>query len=220
MINIVKKIIAKLLNSKLVFSNPYINIEAIEIKMNGLKIKRCLNQVILGEKSKFYEQAEVFNLQSDKEKIQIGSNTHIRGHLQIFQQGGKIKIGSFCYVGELSKIWSADEIIIGDNVLISHNVNIHDNVSHPIKSTKRIEDFERIIGYKAYDVHDFDLRPKKVVVKDKAWIGFNSIILKGVTIGEGAIVGAGSVVTKDVPDWTIVAGNPAKIIREIPEDER
>lgn len=59
-----------------------------------------------------------------------------------------------------------------------------------------------------------------VKISDKVWIGFNSIILKGVTIGEGAVVGAGSVVTKDVPAWTVVAGNPARIIREIPENER
>ncbi len=59
-----------------------------------------------------------------------------------------------------------------------------------------------------------------VHVGDKSWIGFNSIVLKGVTIGEGAVVGAGSVVTKDVSAWTVVAGNPARVIREIPEDER
>ena len=46
------------------------------------------------------------------------------------------------------------------------------------------------------------------------------IILKGVLVGEGAVIGAGSVVTKDVSSWTIVAGNPARVIREIPEDER
>ena len=58
------------------------------------------------------------------------------------------------------------------------------------------------------------------MICDKSWIGFNSILLKGITIGEGAIIGAGSVVTKDVPPWTIVAGNPAQIIREISLNER
>lgn len=50
-----------------------------------------------------------------------------------------------------------------------------------------------------------------IKICDKAWIGFNAIILKGVTIGEGAVVGAGAVVTHDVPPWTIVAGNPAVV---------
>lgn len=73
-----------------------------------------------------------------------------------------------------------------------------------------------LIGYKDW-IH-VKICPVKIC--NKVWIGFNSIILKGVTIGEGSIVGAGSVVTKDVPPWTIVAGNPARIIREIPENER
>jgi acetyltransferase-like isoleucine patch superfamily enzyme len=59
-----------------------------------------------------------------------------------------------------------------------------------------------------------------VIIGNSVWIGVNSTILKGVTIGEGSVVGAGSVVTKDVPPWTIVAGNPARVIREIPENER
>ena len=61
----------------------------------------------------------------------------------------------------------------------------------------------------------YDLIPKKIVIKDYAWIGSKSVILPGVTIGENAVVGAGSVVTKDVPDNAIVAGNPAKIIKYI-----
>ncbi|MDH4236354.1 MAG: hypothetical protein OEV17_03815 [Nitrospira sp.] len=60
----------------------------------------------------------------------------------------------------------------------------------------------------------------KVDIHDKAWIGLDAIILKGVTIGEGAIVGAGSVVSKDVPPFTIVAGNPARVVRELGPDER
>ena len=57
-----------------------------------------------------------------------------------------------------------------------------------------------------------DISSAPVVIKDEAWIGFNATILKGVTIGRGAVVGAASVVTKDVADYTIVAGNPAKAI--------
>jgi acetyltransferase-like isoleucine patch superfamily enzyme len=65
-----------------------------------------------------------------------------------------------------------------------------------------------------------DLSEAPVFIHDDVWVGAMSIVLKGITIGEGSIVGAGSVVTKDVPPWTIVAGNPAKIIREIGIDER
>ena len=56
---------------------------------------------------------------------------------------------------------------------------------------------------------------KPITIKDKVWIGMNVIILKGVTIGEGAVIGAGSVVTQDVPAWSVVAGNPAKVVKRI-----
>jgi len=59
-----------------------------------------------------------------------------------------------------------------------------------------------------------------VKISNKAWIGVRAIVLKGVTIGEGAVVGAGSIVTSDVPPWTIVAGNPARIIRPLTDEER
>jgi acetyltransferase-like isoleucine patch superfamily enzyme len=69
--------------------------------------------------------------------------------------------------------------------------------------------------------HDWSTtRSASIRVSKGAWIGARAIILKGVTIGEGAVIGAGSVVTKDVPPYTIVAGNPARVIREIPPDER
>jgi acetyltransferase-like isoleucine patch superfamily enzyme len=58
-----------------------------------------------------------------------------------------------------------------------------------------------------------------VVIEDKVWIGFNVIILKGVRVGEGAVVAAGSVVTKDVPPYCVVAGNPAHVVKELAEDE-
>jgi len=217
MIKLLLKLIAKIINSRLILNNPYITIEEI---IRHRKIEKCLHQVTIGDKSKFYEQAKVNNMRGDKTKIKIGNHTHIRGFLQLFAQGGQIEIGDFCYIGEESRIWSAQEIKIGNRVLIAHNVNIHDNVSHPLDSSLRNLDFKRIIGVEKANVNIFDLRTQAVYIKNDAWIGFNVIILKGVTIGEGAIVGAGSVVTKDVPDWTIVGGNPAKIIRTIPENER
>ena len=65
-----------------------------------------------------------------------------------------------------------------------------------------------------------DVHSSPVIIENDAWIGFNATILKGVKIGEGAIIGAASVVTKDVAPYTIVAGNPAKLIREIPIEDR
>lgn len=166
----------------------------------------------------FWFGSRIVNGRTLPEFIKIGSNTVVRGELFVFAHDGCIEIGRDCYIGENTKIWSADEIKIGDQVLISHNVNIHDTNGHPINSTDRHEHFTKIL--KGHPKTDIDLISHPIRICSKAWIGFNAVILKGVTIGEGAIVGASSVVTKDVPAWTIVAGNPAKIIREIPENER
>ena len=170
------------------------------------------------EEAVFLYSAKIINLRN-RNHIKIGKSTHILGELFVFAHAGSIQMGDFCYLGENSKIWSSNSIKIGDHVLISHGVNIHDTNGHPIAIDKRtahaIEIFTR-----GHPNDKVDIADDPVVIKNGAWIGFNSIILKGVTIGEGAIVGAGSVVTKDVSPWTIVGGNPAKIIREIPEDER
>lgn len=173
---------------------------------------------ISGLDTVFHHEASVKNNSNDKERIQVGSCSHLRGELMVFGHGGKIIIGDYCYVGEGSKIWSGSQISIGDRVLISHQVNIFDNLTHPISAIERHKQFKDIItiGHPS----KINVKDKPVVIKDDVWIGCLSIILRGVTIGEGAIVGAGSVVTKDVPAWTIVGGNPARIIREIPEDER
>jgi acetyltransferase-like isoleucine patch superfamily enzyme len=127
--------------------------------------------------------------------------------------GGKIEIGDFCYVGGETKVWSDTSIKIGNRVLISHNVNIFDNQTHPLDPVKRHNQFVHIIQ-KGFP-KDIDLSGKPVVIEDDAWIGCNVIILKGVHIGKAAIIAAGSVVTKDVPSSTLMAGNPAKIIRTI-----
>ncbi len=166
---------------------------------------------VTGEGSRFHRSGTISNLSNVKKRIQIGKFTHVLGQVLIFAHDGKITIGDYCYIGENSRIWSAKEVIIGNRVLISHNVNIHDNIAHPMDAEARHQQYKSIITV-GHPTEGFDLKEAPVIIMDDAWIGFNASILKGVTIGKGAIVGACSVVTKDVPDYAIVAGNPAQII--------
>jgi Acetyltransferase (isoleucine patch superfamily) len=127
-------------------------------------------------------------------------------------------MGEYCYVGENSKIWSGAEIKIGDRVLIGHNSSIFDSDTHPLNPRERHAQYVDIIttGHPTR----IDLREEPVLIEDDVWIGCNVVVLKGVSIGRGAVVGAGSVVTKDVRAYVIVAGNPARIVRELGPDER
>jgi acetyltransferase-like isoleucine patch superfamily enzyme len=148
-------------------------------------------------------------LSDDATRIKIGSNSHIYGALTVFPTSGTIEIGDHCSVGEWSRIVSGLKIRIGNRVMIAHNVNILDNNSHPTDAKLRHEDF-----LKAYSsgMEKFDLSERQIIIEDDVWIGFNCIVLKGVTIGRGAIIGAGSVVTKDVAPWTINVGNPLSCV--------
>jgi len=185
---------------------------------NSLRRIQYKKSCIFDNSVKFHEGASVHNNLRDPFAIVIGSNTHIAGTLLVFGHGGKIKIGKDCYVGDNARIWSAKSIEIGDRVLIAHDVNIFDNWVHPINH--RLRHLQSVELFTSGFPKNIYLNEKSIKINDDAWIGAKSIILKGVTIGEGAIVGAGSVVTKDVPPYTIVGGNTAHIIREIPEDER
>jgi len=92
-----------------------------------------------------------------------------------------------------------------------------DSDNHSLRASERIGDLQRWRKQK-YDWSRVSRAP--IQIHDKAWIGARAIITKGVTIGEGAVVATGAVVTKDVPPYTIVAGNPARVIRELAPDER
>lgn len=160
----------------------------------------------------------------NKKYIDIGENCLLNGNFIFEIKEGKIIVGDRTFIGGGTFI-CIDEIEIGNDVLISWGCTFMDNNAHSLKWSERENDVkdwkkgleENKVGmYKDWS----NVKSSPIVVKNKVWIGFNSIILKGVIIGEGAIVGAGSVVTIDVPDWTVVAGNPAKVIREIPENER
>jgi acetyltransferase-like isoleucine patch superfamily enzyme len=162
--------------------------------------------------------ARIRNALGDSSKIVIGSNSHVRGELMIFGHGGKISIGEWCYVGVGTRIWSSATIEIGNRVLISHSVNIFDNLTHPLRATERHEQAIQI--FTTGHPRKIDLDEKPVKIGDDAWIGACAMILRGVSVGRGGVVAAGAVVTKDVPEYSIVAGNPAVLVRELSLDER
>ncbi len=149
--------------------------------------------------------------------LSIGDKTMVRADMVYEREGASIKVGSRTFIGR-GLFTIAESLEIGDDVMISWNVTIADHDSHSLKFSERRNDVEMnaFKGLKNWEA--IKMAPVKIL--DKAWIGFGSTILKGVTVGEGAIVGANSVVTKDVPAWCVVAGNPAKLIREISSSER
>lgn len=155
----------------------------------------------------------IINNQNDKTKIVVGDYSSLRGEIFLFKHGGSVTIGDYVFFGPDSRIWSSSKVIIGNHVLISHNVNIHDNDSHPLDFKTRQEQSVNQLQKLTMLDDSYSVSEKPVIIEDNAWICFNAVILKGVTIGKGAIVAASSVVTQNVPPFTIVAGNPAKIIK-------
>jgi acetyltransferase-like isoleucine patch superfamily enzyme len=99
-------------------------------------------------------------------------------------------------------ITAREKVSIGNRVLIGSGALIFDNDAHPICPTNRRYNYEGVIS-------------KPIIIHDDVFIGARAIIMKGVEIGEGSIVAAGSIVTKSVPPFTIVGGNPARVIKEI-----
>lgn len=112
-------------------------------------------------------------------------------------EGAKLSIGDHTYINRSASIDCTQEIMIGDYCAISDNVQILDSDFHPMTYNG-----------------ETSIMSKPVHIGNHVWIGRSVIILKGVTIGDGAIVGAGSIVTRDVPPGCLVAGNPARVIRE------
>ena len=144
--------------------------------------------------------------------INIGKNSLINGRLVTESKNSKIELGDNVFVGGHTIFDCLQEIKVSDNVLISYECILSDHDSHSVETKKREMDLYRFQNKK---MNWDQVSSKPIFIKKNAWIGMRSIILKGVTVGEGSIVAAGSVVTKDVPDYNLVAGNPAVIKKKL-----
>lgn len=158
--------------------------------------------------------------------LEVGQECFLQNQFFFEKDSGHIKVGDHVHIGPGTKLISVNSIDIGNDVTIAWDCTIYDHNSHSIYWEERKNDTrqERVdflekgnfICRKDWS----NVRTAPIVIKDKAWIGFGVTILKGVTIGEGAVVAAGSVVTKDVPAYTVVGGNPAIIIKNIEKKHR
>lgn len=149
-------------------------------------------------------------------RVVVGDNSIIRSRIDFDTASGLVTIGSRTYLGA-SHLVCHSRIDIGDDVIVSWGVTIVDHNSHPLQWRHRKEDVLRwAAGVKVWD----GVKVAAVTIGSRVWIGFGATILKGVNVGEGAIVAAGAVVTRDVPPYCIVGGNPARVIRELSDDER
>ena len=132
---------------------------------------------------------------------------------------GRVELGEYALVHGARIICDA-EVIIGDYALVSWNVLFMDTYRLPREIPGRRQALLRVPGH-PLRIADGDVPAQPIRLERNVWIGFEACILPGVTIGEGSIVGAKSVVTQSVPPFTVVAGNPARVIRQLkPVDQR
>lgn len=131
-----------------------------------------------------------------------GENTFINPPFHC-DYGTHIEVGKNFFANYNCTILDVAKVKFGDNCLLAPNVAIY-TAGHPLHPTARNSMYE-------YGV--------EITVGDNVWIGGNVVIMPGVHIGSNVVIGAGSVVTKDIPDWTVAAGNPCKVIRKITDED-
>ncbi len=164
-----------------------------QLAQEALKITMEIN-------NKYHTPAELVELFSKLTGVDVDPS--FRLFPPFYSDCGKnIRVGKNVFINACCKFQDQGGIRIGDNCLIGHNVTLA-TLNHDFNPDNRTA-----------------IYPKPVRIGNNVWIGSDSTILPGITIGDGAIIGAGSVVTKDVPANTIVAGNPARKMKHLKECE-
>lgn len=158
-------------------------------------------------------------------KVIVGDNCLIAATVIFEGVGCEVLIGDRVYIGS-SKIFCRNKIIFEEDILVSMGVTFYDHNSHSLDFEERRKDIVSVVedykNYKGNYLKNKDwskVKTAPITIKRDAWIGMDAYILKGVTVGEGAIVAAASVVTKDVPPYSVVAGNPAKVVKYLENKE-
>lgn len=172
----------------------YVEVQLILSKDNAKSKAAEISKLISAEKSYLCTKNQIFGKPLEE-------STTVLPPLYI-DYGKPVTIGKGCFIQQCCTFFGRGGITIGDEVFIGPKVNLI-TINHDPDPENRNATYGR-----------------PIIIEDKVWIGINSTVLPGVRIGYGAIIGAGSVVTKDVPPMTVVAGNPARFIKKINETHR
>jgi acetyltransferase-like isoleucine patch superfamily enzyme len=148
-------------------------------------------------------------------EIGPGASTYLGTMFDVGRRG-RVTLGR-CALVHGARIICDSEIIIGDYALLSWNVVLMDTYRVSFDVLERRKELERV-PTRQPRLTDADVPARPVRIEPNVWIGFDSCVLPGVTIGEGSVVGARSVVAEDVPPYAVVAGNPARVIRRLDPD--
>lgn len=174
---------------------PYISDDAVMEEQK--KCRRILQELNFADRSDFDTLTEIVKrLLGKSEKAFINPPFYC-------DYGTHIEVGKNFFANYNCTIIDVARVRIGDNCQLAPNVAIY-TAGHPVHPVARNSMYE-------YGM--------EVTLGDNVWVGGNTVILPGVHIGSNTVIGAGSVVTKDIPDWVIAAGNPCKVIRKITEED-
>ena len=202
-------------------------VRKILIKINArLEGKPEIHPYLQKQESSFVRPKNPLDFRVGKEKrtyVSIGERCIVNATFTFESLTGEVLIGNNVHLGRVHFICKT-KIIVGDDVTMAWGITIYDHNSHSIYWEKRKNDnnqcYTDYLQYGSNNIRNKNwdyVVTKPVIIESKVWVGFDVIILKGVTIGEGAVIGAKSVVTKNVEPWTVVAGNPAVVVKYLPE---
>ena len=166
---------------------------------------------------------DVIDKIENRKYISIGERGIINAHFIFESEKGEVIIGDNVHLGGVTFI-CRNKIEVHNDVTMAWGIVIYDHNSHSIYWEERKNDnqqcYDDYVNCNGNNVVNKDwsfVADAPVVIESKVWIGFDVTILKGVTVGEGAVIAAKSVVTKNVEPWTVVAGNPAVVVKYLPE---
>ena len=190
------------------------DLEEIKYRMQNQKLYCCEDEKLMEEQLKRLDMVHDYNnlkpsQQKQKKEMlkkmfaEIGENCYMETPFYANWGGKNVHIGDHFYSNYNLMLVDDGEITIGDNVMIAPNV-ILCSATHPISPNLREKGME-------YNM--------PVKIGNRVWIGANVVVMPGVTIDDNSVIGAGSVVTKDIPTNVVAFGNPCKVYREITEED-